>query len=568
MQAELQLTKKRMNHQLSKIICAAVLTAGIFSCSKKSSDSAPPAPPQFQAITFKFGTDATPITADNATMIIKNMPRSCDVTQLGASAVLPAGYSISPDPSTSKDYTKGVTYTIQTGKGSYTIQITAPGYNAVSNPWGIYTPKQLSDVRNGLNDSYVLINDIQLPDLSAANAASDVGISDYKDYGWYSIGTRYVNGGNVIFRGSLDGQNHVIKNLASNYRGNNLPNGIDAGHNGKDGDGLFGNAVAATFKNIGIQLAAAGMNDFTVGGDGYGNVASLVGLADSCTVANCYVTGNSVIKGGQFTAGLIGKISNSSITKSYAALTSAAGTYSITSGNDGGGLIGWALRCDVTDCSASASVVGVGNIAGLIGTVNTCNIKTSYASGNISELPMNTSSSLVASNNLGGLIGSISSISPSISTIQNCYATGSVAGGNGSNTDFHKGTRIGGLVGQTNTISGLISISYCYASGQISRTWTNATAPFLTGGLAGNTTNSVFTTSGACTNYWDKTTTSQTVLGGGNGALAQDNAITANGKTTAEMKSSATFSNWDFSAVWNVAVASNNGYPYLRTVAK
>src|SRR5215471_21480292 len=98
-----------MNHQLSKIFCAIALTAGIFSCSKKSSDSTPPAPPQFQAITFKFGTDATPITMDNAVMLVKNMPRSCDVTQLIAAAVLPAGYSISPDPSTSKDYTKGVT---------------------------------------------------------------------------------------------------------------------------------------------------------------------------------------------------------------------------------------------------------------------------------------------------------------------------------------------------------------------------------------------------------------------------------------------------------------------------
>jgi hypothetical protein len=75
------------------------------------------------------------------------------------------------------------------------------------------------------------MNDIQLPDLTAANAASSVGISDYSQYGWYSIGSRYVNGAHVIFRGSLDGQNHVIKNFTSSLqtRRNPPPTGIRSG---------------------------------------------------------------------------------------------------------------------------------------------------------------------------------------------------------------------------------------------------------------------------------------------------------------------------------------------------
>ena len=155
------------------------------------------------------------------------------------------------------------------------MQITAPVYDAVNNPYGIYTPKHLSDIRNGLNDSYVLMNDIDLPNLNATDAATSTGISDYATYGWFSIGTSYVNGGHVIFRGSLDGQNHVIKNFTTSYRGSNgNPAGIDPGHNGKGYDGLFGYAIHATFKNLGIQLAATGINDFATRWQRYGPVGS------------------------------------------------------------------------------------------------------------------------------------------------------------------------------------------------------------------------------------------------------------------------------------------------------
>lgn len=555
-----------MNYKLPKAVCALLLVAGIYSC-KKSTDE--PQAAQFQAVTFKFGTDATPITINNAVEVVKNMPRSCDVTKLVAVADLPAGYSISPDPATAADYTKGVTYTITPNQGGkYTVKITAPVYDSVSNPYGIYTAKNLSDIRNGLNYAYVLKNDIQLPDVTASNAAANVGISDYKDYGWYSIGSSYVNGGKVEFRGSLDGQNHVIKNLTITNRPESdpPPPGIDAGHFGKDWDGLFGYAVRATFKNIGIQLAATGINDNAPDG-GYGSVGSLVGYADSCTVSNCYVTGNAVIGGVQYTGGLIGKALNSTINKCYAALMPPAGSYAINSGGDGGGLIGWALKSEISDSYASCSIVSGGAAGGLIGNMNTSTVKACYASGNVAERPINTGSGMQATNNLGGLIGSVNSISPATSSIQNSYATGAVTGANGSNSEFHKGTRIGGLIGQI-TNSGLVSVTYCYASGPVSRVWTSATVPYLTGGLVGTTPNNVFVSNTVCTNYWDKATTGQTNLGGGNGALAQDNANTANGKTSAEMKTAATFTYWDFSAVWNVAPGTNNGYPYLRSVNK
>jgi hypothetical protein len=57
-------------------------------------------------------------------------------------------------------------------------------------------------------------------------------------------------------------------------------------------------------------------------------------------------------------------------------------------------------------------------------------------------------------------------------------------------------------------------------------------------------------------------------LGGADVMFAQDNGFTANGKTTAEMKTSGTYANWDFSSIWNIGSGTNNGYPSLRTVIK
>ena len=153
------------------------------------------------------------------------------------------------------------------------------------------------------------------------------------------------------------------------------------------------------------------------------------------------------------------------------------------------------------------------DVGGLIGAANTCTIKTCYASGNVTETPYNAFGSLIAPNILGGLIGTVSSVPPATCSHSKLLCFGSVTGANGSNTDFHKATRIGGLIGQIANSSGPVSVTNCYAAGAVSRVWTAASAPFLIGGLVGNTPNGVFITSAVCTNYWDKTTTGQINLG-------------------------------------------------------
>ena len=549
-----------MKHSLPIALALLVLT-GITSC-KKTDDV--PQPVEHKAVTFKFGQDATSIIIDKDSQVVKNLPRTVDVTQLTATVEMPAGYTISPAPGTSQDYTQGVTYTITNEKGqTYTKKIVAPAYDSLSNPYGIYTAKHLNDIRNGLNKAYVLMNDIELPAMTAANAAQITGISDYADKGWYSIGTSYVNGGHVIFRGSLDGQNHVIKNLTSSYRAD-IPSGIDAGHGFKSNDGLFGYAARATFKNIGIQMAAEGINDVNTDGNAHGSVGALIGLADTCTVINCFVTGNASIKAGQYTGGLIGRFRYSNISKSYSSLTPAAGSFGVASNSDGGGLIGWMIGAEVVDCYSSSSVISSGNVGGLIGFVSTSTVKSSYASGNVTEIAVNANPGFAPTNALGGLIGSVTSLATSKSTIENCYATSAVAGANGTYTTLHKATRIGGLIGQVSS-SVPVTVTNCYATGQLSRVSSNTAAPFYIGGLIGNTVNNILVTNGNSTNYWDKEKTGQNTLGGGNTTTAQDNGFTANGKTTAEMKIAGTYANWDFTGVWTISASSNNGYPYLRS---
>ena len=125
-----------MSYKFSGVISAFFFAAILFGC-KKNTDVPDNTPAQFQPVTFKFGSDSTTITVDNSVQVIKNMPRSSDAKQLAASVVLPAGYSISPNPSTVQDYTNGITYTVTNSNGkTYTVQVTVLAYNAVSNPYG------------------------------------------------------------------------------------------------------------------------------------------------------------------------------------------------------------------------------------------------------------------------------------------------------------------------------------------------------------------------------------------------------------------------------------------------
>ena len=562
----------KTNYRLLFAISCIAVFASIQSCKKDSGGATNPVvvlPFNFQ---LTFGANATPITVDSSNTVLRNLPRTCsNIKNIVVAAVLPSGYTISPDPATIKDYSTAVNFTLKSGQGvSYTVKVTAVPYDSLANPYGVYTVKDLNDIRNGRSGSYVVMNDINLPDLNSSGVSAS-NISDYGSYGWYSIGSQYVNGGNVIFRGVFNGQNHTISNLSIGYRGqtNSQPNGIDSGHQYESTAGLFGYASNAILKNVTIQLAVAGINGLSIDSlSGFGPVGALVGRADTCTIANCKVAGmNTGIRAFINGGGLIGNASSCTISKCSAALTHSTGNYAVFANSNVGGLVGRAGLSTISDCYAACDVLGATTVGGLIGELNSSSIQTSYASGNVVEIPYNGAASLIAPNFLGGLVGEISCFSPNNVVVKNSFATGNVAGANGTNSTFHQGTRLGGLIGQISpTYMGTVTVSYCYASGAVTRVWANTATPYLIGGLVGSTSNNIFVTGGTTsTNYWDKTTTTQTNLGGGNTTIAQDNGFTINGKISSDMKNAATYTGWDFTSVWNISSSTNNGYPYLRS---
>jgi hypothetical protein len=140
---------------------------------------------------------------------------------------------------------------------------------------------------------------------------------------------------------------------------------------------------------------------------------------------------------------------------------------------------------------------------------------------------------------VGGLVGSVESNV----IIKNCYATGAVSGS----------SYIGGLIGLNNSYF----VSNCYAAGIV--TGSNFSS---TGGFAGNSNPAVSN----C--FWDKESSLRLYGVGAN------NFSGIIGKTTAEMKSIATFVN----AGWNIAdmngsdlsewlmIADGQDYPKLQVL--
>jgi len=168
-------------------------------------------------------------------------------------------------------------------------------------------------------------------------------------------------------------------------------------------------------------------------------------------------------------------------------------------GNSGvGGLVG-ANAGIVSNSYSTSSVTGVGWVGGLMGG-NSGTVSNSYSTGNVTS-----------DYGVGGLVA----LNDEVGTVSNSYSTGSVTGKEG----------VGGLVGAN---SGTVSNSYSTGS---------VTGNDDIGGLVGYSDGTV------SNSFWDKETSGIEVSDGGTG------------KTTAEMKSIATFSG----AAWDIIAVANPG---------
>jgi len=175
--------------------------------------------------------------------------------------------------------------------------------------------------------------------------------------------------------------------------------------------------------------------------------------------------------------------------------------------------------------------------------------------GKISEVGVeNVNVTSIGAQNIGGLAGG------SVGSVSNSYCTGSVTGGNnaGGLVGWNKGTinnsysnsevtgdwGVGGLVGWH--YAGIVSNSY-------------STGGVTGDGPAGGLTGSNYASTSVSNSFWDTETSGQATSDGGTG------------KTTTEMKSITTFTDWDIIAVasgdtsptyiWNIV--NGQTYPFL-----
>jgi len=174
-------------------------------------------------------------------------------------------------------------------------------------------------------------------------------------------------------------------------------------------------------------------------------------------------------------------------------------------------------------CSSSATINGDGRVGGLIGNVEgSCSFN-----GQIKPMIMNCYSTGpvngVQASFIGGLIGFLG-----CAIVQDCFSRSTVTAGAVNN-------EVGGLVGYAS----LSTFTRSFSTGFVS--------PGTGRGFIGQSP-----TGGVTNCFWDTQTSGQSSSNGG-----------GTGKTTAEMKNPATFTNYDFSQNWALSDTVNNGYPYL-----
>ncbi|MBV7275201.1 Ig-like domain-containing protein [Clostridiaceae bacterium UIB06] len=199
------------------------------------------------------------------------------------------------------------------------------------------------------------------------------------------------------------------------------------------------------------------------------------------------------------------------------------------------------LFCDIGSSAIVANLHLNMNVVGAIGTSSSY-VSDSLLYGSIA----NTSSkgkinfcsvdgnitSTSTSISIGGVVGYVKSSSSLGALVENCYSRADI---DVPNTET---ARVGGVTYYSIYAK---AINNCYVSGNLQG---NLVYPIA----RNNPTTAPYSTSYYNGEKIQPTTTPQAGIS----------------KTEAEMKQQSTYSNWDFSTVWNIAENVNDGYPYLR----
>ncbi len=264
--------------------------------------------------------------------------------------------------------------------------------------------------------------------------------ADGTNEGFQPIGTS----SSAYFKGTYNGQGHVISNLSINRSAQDFVALFGYVEDGANIKRVTLNAANITGKdNTGI-LAGYIKNEVTIDScqtagtvTGAGDTGGLIGQFEGSSSAPGTVSNSSssvsVIAGSSGAGGLIGYASRCTITNSH-----ATGTINSSSSSPGG-LIGSATRTSIDRCSATTdSIVGTALIGGLVGNLSYVNIIESYSK---SEKITGTGY------RVGGLVGNFSN-----SSLIECYSKSGIV----KSTSYD----VGGLAGH---VYGNSEISNCYS---------------------------------------------------------------------------------------------------------
>ncbi|MBT9371277.1 MBG domain-containing protein [Rhizobium sp. CSW-27] len=298
--------------------------------------------------------------------------------------------------------------------------------------------------------------------------------------------------------------------------------------------GLIGTSAAGfsgTFAGLGNTISNLTINSTSANAGLFGYIASAGAVRD------LDLSGGSVTSTKDYVGGLAGS--------SAGTVSNVSATGNVTGANYVGGLVG-SNSGTINNAYAAGNVKSTASYAGGFAGLNSGTITNAYATGKVTA----------TSNFAGGFVG----MNTTGGTITNSYATGAAtakmyAGGfagyvNGSRVSNSYAT--GAATAANGSVGGFVGVN----SGTISNSWSSGlvTGSSLAGGFAGANYTTI------TSSYWDIGTSGKT-SGVGDASEGVNNVF---GLTTAQARTSAAYSTWDFSTVW---YQTGDMRPILRSEA-
>jgi filamentous hemagglutinin family protein len=428
-------------------------------------------------INFNFNTSgklnlpSAPTLAFNGDIytVIRDLGAQGSVTGIDLQGINKDGTSLAEKYVLGLDINASATSTWNTGSGFLPLGRNAGGQEFSGTLDG------LGHSVNHLTINRPTTNDVGLFGFVSVGSLRNVGLIDATVTGQSTVGSlvgTMFSGviENVFATGTVSGSQSSVGGLIGQAGVVTIANANAAVTVSGEGavGGLLGNGNGTTI----IQSRATSIVTGS-GSSGGSSIGGLVGSITQGTITDSYATGTVDVLGGYSkVGGLVGTTDSSSITNSWA--TGNVGTASSGLYTNVGGLVGYGFNSNISGSHASGNVVGGSYTGGLVGNFivygygadKSGDINNSYATG-----------AVTGANFVGGLVGGAISSASSYGTASasmqfaDVYATGAVVGVGsyvGGLVGFAKGSSSNGNSDGSGFALAILAISNAYASGSVS----------------------------------------------------------------------------------------------------